>query len=698
MIDPDDARCEALQNRFVESGDPADLTAAIEIGERLVAGEPGSWAAQLLLARSLRMRCELTGDQADLDRAIVLSRRATDPAANVRERAEAFYELGVELRMRATLVGDHAALDAAITVLEAPMVACQDDPQARSRFAADLAWVHRLRYHVSGDPADLDQAIELNAEAVGLLPGDDPALPQRLLELAGRYTDRYQSDTGTPADVRLAEDLAQRSFELTAPESPAVASRLDTLTGILLVRAWHAGRQVDSTTVEELVHRLAAAAPRATPQDRVTARFRLGLLAAAAERHDLAAQQLTLAVHDLPALTSPERRQPEQEIRLVPFRGLVSEAMTAQCAVGDTVAALAVAERGRGVTTGHPDFPSTPAEHLPGAIVIGAGHSRADALVLVPGSLAPVHVPLPGLKAGDVNTRATALLDVLDQPAGLTTTLARARVVGELLTWLWDTTVGPVLEVATAHGLTRVWWLGLGEIGQFPLHAAGYPGEHGALDAVVSSTVPNLRTLDRLRRREPATNRRALVLAMRETPGQPSLPGTAEELTAIPDARVLTDIDATTDNLRTALPDCTWAHFACHATTGQLRADLPSTSALHLHDGLISIADLAGLPPADAELAYLSACATGHSGSALADESTNLATAFHRLGFRHVIASLWPLDDTTAATAARTFYRRMPPTADAGHAPHALREVTRELRANFPDRPDLWAPLIHSGP
>ncbi|WP_157620818.1 CHAT domain-containing protein [Saccharothrix sp. NRRL B-16348] len=45
---------------------------------------------------------------------------------------------------------------------------------------------------------------------------------------------------------------------------------------------------------------------------------------------------------------------------------------------------------------------------------------------------------------------------------------------------------------------------------------------------------------------------------------------------------------------------------------------------------------------------------------AMAEKSINLASAFHLAGFKHVIASLWPLNDAVAADAARHFYRELP--------------------------------------
>ncbi|MCR6490535.1 CHAT domain-containing protein [Amycolatopsis sp. OK19-0408] len=67
-------------------------------------------------------------------------------------------------------------------------------------------------------------------------------------------------------------------------------------------------------------------------------------------------------------------------------------------------------------------------------------------------------------------------------------------------------------------------------------------------------------------------------------------------------------------------------------------------------------------------------------------------------GFRHVVASLWPLSDRIAADAARAFYRLLPGRTGADGAAEALRAVSLGLRGVYPDRPDSWASLVHSDP
>jgi hypothetical protein len=332
-----------------------------------------------------------------------------------------------------------------------------------------------------------------------------------------------------------------------------------------------------------------------------------------------------------------------------------------------------------------------------GAVVlINAALQRSDGIV-VTADAPPVRVPLPELRIADVVRWVAELTEATTAPGVYAAELVRQRVVTELLGWLWDTAVGPLLA-ALPSGVDRVWWLPIGPLGLLPVHAAGHPDEPGALD-VVSSYTPNLRTLARSRTRPAATARRQLTVALNHTPGLPDLPDTAAEAAGLharhPDLPLLTNERATVGAVTAALPAATWAHFACHAGTDP---DTPSAGGLHLHDGLLPVAEVSRRDLGEAELAYLSACLTGHAGRRHVDESIHLAAAFQLAGFRHVIASLWPLDDEVAADAADRFYRLLPASPSADHAAVAMHKVVRELRRKYPARPHLWASLVHSGP
>ena len=340
-----------------------------------------------------------------------------------------------------------------------------------------------------------------------------------------------------------------------------------------------------------------------------------------------------------------------------------------------------------------------------GAVVLlNAGLQRCDGIVVTADG-PPLLVPLPDLRLADAEAWAAELTDATHDSGSFTGELRRQRVLTELLGRLWDTAVEPVLDAVEQRlrpgdgVLPRVWWMPTGPLGLLPLHAAGHPGRAGALDRVVSSYTPTLRTLARAQGRAPATALRRLTVALDRTPGLPDLPATAAEAASLhaadPGMPLLTNEQATAARVTGALPEASWAHFACHAGTNP---DAPSEGGLHLHDGVLSIAEIGRRNLDEAELAYLSACSTGHVGRRHADESIHLASAFQLAGFRHVVASLWPLDDGVAADAADHFYRLMPNTPAADDTAIALHRVIRHLRAEHPGRPHLWASLVHSGP
>jgi len=238
-----------------------------------------------------------------------------------------------------------------------------------------------------------------------------------------------------------------------------------------------------------------------------------------------------------------------------------------------------------------------------------------------------------------------------------------------------------------------------GLLGLLPLHAAGNPGERGALDFVISSYTPTLRILARANSRPQSSQRSQLVVALDHIPSLPDLhelPGTVREAKAIrpDDAIQLINEDATADSVKHALGSTTWAHFACHAT---LDVTSSSRSGLCLSDGVLPLTEIARLRLDEAELAYLSACHTAAAGERHPDEALHLASAFQMAGFHHVIASFWPLVDRVAAAAAVDFYATLGTCSDARTAAQTLNGVSRTLRELHSDNPYLWSPLMHCG-
>jgi CHAT domain-containing protein len=150
-----------------------------------------------------------------------------------------------------------------------------------------------------------------------------------------------------------------------------------------------------------------------------------------------------------------------------------------------------------------------------------------------------------------------------------------------------------------------------------------------------------------------------------------------------PSARTCIDSEATLANLRGYAPQADVIHFACH---GQFRADNPMFSALHLHDGVLTVeaAESLGL---NQSTVVLSACETALTDQGTGDEMVGLVRAFLVAGAARVVASLWPVDDRVTAQFMSHFYAAL--ARDVGPAA-ALREAQISVRRDHP-HPYYWA-------
>jgi CHAT domain/Tetratricopeptide repeat len=731
------ALCVVYLNRYERLGIRADLQRAIEAGEQAVAASPSYHPDRAIrlsgLVHAYRARYERAGNVDDLRRAIELYEQAV---ASVTEghfhRAAMLSDLGGLYRVLYKHTGDAADLGRAAEFADQAVTSVSAEHPDRGKMLSSLASISALRYQRLGAAADLERAIELGEQAVTAMPPDHPGSASVLSNLVHGYQLRFDAG-GTGPDATALAALARQTAAATnaspvdrvrcarmvgalalAADAPAVAvSLLDAAVGLLPSVAPRAGEWGDQE------YRLGAQS--GLVEVAIAAHCAAGDPAGAVEIAELGrGVMLASQMNARTDLSDLEQAEPELAARFRQVRDQLALTDSTRGAWQADAARL-IDERNQlwaqhdqllDKIRQNPHFTrfllSPRLTELRAAaggsgtvVLVNAALRRSDAIIITADD-DPVSVPLPDLTIDDVLRSAIGLLEATQFAAGLAGRLRRRRVLAEVLAWLWEAAVGPVLDALPSNpggeNPPRVWWMPTGPLGLFPLHAAGPPGHPGALAAVTSSYAPTLRALARTRGRAPATVRRQLTVELRHTPGLPDLPGTTAEAEDLyrryPGTPPLRDQDATTASVLAALPDATWTHFACHAS-----ADLsaPSRSGLHLHDGILSVPDISRLHLVHAELAYLSACSTANQGVGAVDESIHLASAFQLAGFRHVIASLWPLDDHIAATAAQSFYHRMDAAANTDEAAGTLRQVTLDLRAAHPDRPDLWASLIHSG-
>lgn len=731
----------ACHSRFEHSGIMADLEQAIKLGTEALDDAVGGNLDRLSVLNSLgiayQSRYEETGSVRDLERAIELGVQARDVTPGdhpdlgmcLSNLANAF-----RLRYKHDGTADDFA-QVVETISEAVAVTPEDHP-ARVRLLSNLANAYQQRFETDGALADVQQAIEYKERAVALTPDDHLNRASMLLNLVSAYKARWRA--GGPAIApetlrALAGQIIAATASLPADrvsachrvallarsmhEHDIAVELLDVAVEVLpSVAPWEAGVADQESRLGEHQHVVEeAVAAHCAIGDAVgavrTAELGRGILLAAQldSRSDLA--DLDDAHADMAAALRKVREQIAD-----------SQVIHAEHSSSPTAAGGPIEHRKR-LWDEH-DRLLTRIRQQPGfdrflrpprladlqqatvggaAILVNTGSRHSDAIIIT-SDADPVHVPLPDATHDDVHSLDSKFLKALHGDS-FAAARHRPQVVAEILGWLWDAVVEPILRAlpSAADGTStppRVWWIPTGQhMSVFPLHAAGHPGQPGALDAVVSSYIPTLRALAHTRTRPAATVRRQLTVALQQTPTWDDLPRTAEEASALhtdsPGGHLLLDDDATPERVMSLLPDATWAHFACHAN---VHPALPSHSSLILHGDALFLSEISELNLDHAELAYLSACSTAARGGRLTDESLHLASAFQLAGFRHVIASLWAMNDRIAASAAGAFYQRLPATPTADHAATALHHVIRDLRTEHPGRPDLWAALIHSGP
>jgi CHAT domain-containing protein len=236
-----------------------------------------------------------------------------------------------------------------------------------------------------------------------------------------------------------------------------------------------------------------------------------------------------------------------------------------------------------------------------------------------------------------------------------------------------------------------------GLLSLLPIHAATNAARpHQCVASrVISSYAPTIRALGSAAGRIPAGNGRTLVVAVPSSPGASTLPAAHAEGQAIASlnhhATFLAQESATGDRILRELPRHDNLHFAGHAVCSLYS---PSESALLVRDRPVTAREISQLSLTSGNIAYLSACETAVSDVTLIDEAINISSACQLAGFRHVIATLWPIRDNIAASVAKQIWQ----TANNPEGPAiSVDQAIDGLRRKYPRNPSIWAAYIHSG-
>jgi tetratricopeptide (TPR) repeat protein len=741
----------ALQELFQRTGNVSPLEEAIAVHRDAVATmsdedpERAGYLSNLGLA--LQKRFNRSGDTAALDEAVATHRDAVGATPfDHPKRAGMLSNLGGALWARFERKRDAVALEEAVAVLREAVGATPPDHPDRAMRLSNLGVALQQQIGRAENEAALAEAVTVLREAIAATPLDHPDAWMCMVNLGSTLRIHAKHAGGVAAQTEAVEVFAQVARLPVASTSVRCRAAQEWADLAASADDWSGAAEGYALAVNLLARLVSPGLPRAEQEDQLfkSAGLVSDAAACALQRDGDAAAALALLEQGrgmLLAQTLDARadlsdlrdHSPQLATRFEDLRTQLDEtpstSSTSVTAGGDGVALDTMheymsdrrhqmvqeweelIERIRSIP-GFDRFLLPPqldqltaaAAHGP-IVTVNVNRYRSDALIL---TLSGVQaVPLPGLTPESEREHAATFLTALDLD------LEDQWAIPEVLSWLWEVLAEPVLKALGITGapppdrpLPRVWWIPTGLLSLLPLHAAGRHADHSGetvMDRVVSSYTPTIRVLQHTRATQPAvtaTPARPLIVAMAQTPGQPDLPEAGAEANLLaerlPEAQVFTGDHATRDNVLAALSSSDWAHFACHAASDIVR---PSLGCLLLHDGPLSVLDIARLRVPNAALAYLSACSTAGASVRLADEAIHISSAFQLAGYAHVIATLWPILDEIGLDIADDIYASLTAASPQISPAHAVLAAARRQRdANDGHYPALWASHIHTGP
>ncbi|MGI5292907.1 CHAT domain-containing protein [Nonomuraea polychroma] len=714
---------------------------------------------QLALYRTARY--DVTGDPADLEAASAYAAEAagimtsTAAAVSASDKAIVDYTLGQTAVRRYRLYGDPEELVAAIAAFRAAVNSVPTRHPQGSMMKHALGHGLFLLFERTGRSRDLRAAVRALEASVAATPLDDSTLGDRAAHLGVAFDERYRR-WGRRRDRNRAMECFRLSAEAVSATPLSRLVNMRQLAGytlrhgspvealnhyrvcvqeLLPLIAW---RGLDRISQEQQLKRVTGLASEAAAAALVCGSPSVAVQLLEQGRSVLWAQLLETRSDrsDLHGRYPQLAAELDTVTAVLNDRGGVRDLSPLWFDDDGSLAGGGVrqeAERTRRAATRFAELRDQIRE-LPGfeaflrppdvatlrraadqgpVVMVNMDRLRCDALLLTADDVQVI--PLPQLDKEDADRRARVFHRALGEASGSRTTrVVAAQTVLATLEWLWEAVVQPVLGAlaltAGSGALSRVWWCPTGSLAMLPLHAAGRhrPGDSGewAGDYVVSSYTPTLHALLHARSVPPApapASAATLVTALHVTPRVDAhyldLPHVSAEIQAVRDALgsraiVLEDAAATRRGVLETIPAHPRVHFACH---GRQNAGSPSASHLALYDADLTVLDLTTVGVDGGELAFLSACETAQGDAALTDEAIHLAAAFHLAGYRHVIGTLWSLNDASAAEVAQDVYRELarPGGAEPAVALHQAVVRLRELPAFR--NPMMWAPYVHIG-
>jgi tetratricopeptide (TPR) repeat protein len=533
--------------RYTFGGDDAWLDRAIDTYRFVIGSEEAPLNTALALnnlSSSLRDRFLASGDRADLDAAIDASRRAVAavPRGSV-QRPVWFENLGNTLRTRAVYFGDAADRRDAIAAFEEAMAVAPEGADIWRTAPANLGGL------LVEDPEDADRGLELLELGLERMKSGPPNIDSVEIGrgLAREYARREEWEHAGEV-LRVAID-ALEGLQRTQLSSEAKkawltkASELHILAAEMFFRAGRPGEALvaiergrgrllaevlgrDRVALEELAR---------TGDRRLVERYRnaagqVRMLSAAAAHGQNVQAQLRAALDSLEAVIDT-------------VRGMTGDLAFSQPPTDrDIVAASEEA--------------GAPLVYLVPLSAFGVG-------VVVRGAQGRIHtILLPELTINRVNETVTRYADVYAAALRTRDWNAWETTLNDTVRWCWESCMRAV--VAELGEVAEAVLIPLGRLGRLPLHVAA-DSDGSALETHTWRYAPNARSLVQLGSTD--TDSLLLTVTFADPDDLPYITlEAASARRSFSNHRALDGSSATRDAVLDEMRHATVLHFACHAT------------------------------------------------------------------------------------------------------------------------------------
>ena len=219
------------------------------------------------------------------------------------------------------------------------------DHPYRAGYLSGLGNALRARFGLTGQLADVDQAIARLFEAVDATPVDHPHRASVLSNLGNALLARFER-TGQVADLDQAITAGQEAVNVIQVDHPDRTGMLSNLGGALQTRFEQLGQRTDLNQALEMF-REGARVITGSPHDRVGAALAWGRCALRAGNSESAVEGYSAAIELLPLVAWHGLDQTTREHHLREWAGMASDAAAAAVIAGDPDRAVELLEAGR---------------------------------------------------------------------------------------------------------------------------------------------------------------------------------------------------------------------------------------------------------------------------------------------------------------------------------------------------------------